>query len=147
MGKKEVAFRQAIDNDVDDLVDKHATYDVYLMVNTSDTNREPDEPTLFVGREPYQVRSLADSGVRYNFNMMTDKLKMSLENPIERPEYEIDSVLPVTPHKLCLSCLDALNYFCRYREQQAEVCHAEISVPSLSRNYRLSTCLRRSTLR
>lgn len=132
MGRKEADFAHAMHNGTEDLVDKHATYDVYLSVNLSDTNRESDEPTLFVGREPHQVRSLADSGVRYEFDVKTKNLQISLENPAVRPEYEIDSVVPVTSHRLCLSCLDALNYFCRYREEQTKVSHAQMSYLTLS---------------
>jgi hypothetical protein len=109
MGKKEVEIGQAIHDAAAELAEQWATYDVYLQVNTSDTNRERDEATLFVGREPHQIRSLAESGVIYNFDAKTKQLEIGLEDPVRRTGYEVDSVQPMTDHKLCLNCLDALN--------------------------------------
>lgn len=129
LGKKEIEWGQAMNAMSMDETGQWKNHDIYLHVNISDINQDLADPTLFVGRNPHQVRSLADSGVTYRFNEEAKRLELGLQDPVLRPEDNFDSMLPGSPHRFCLNCRDALNYFCRHREQQLKVSYTWLVFP------------------
>lgn len=120
MGKRETELGRMIHEQAEELVAANG-YDITLHDNRSSTNRKRGEGTLFVGRDPFQVRSLAETGVSIRKDHKSKRLVVELGDPVSKPEYSIDFVRTDDKHKLCVCCHDALNYFCKYREERAKV--------------------------
>lgn len=132
MGEQQIELEQILYSSWIDDTGKWKNYDFFLEAKTSDINQDLFDPTLFIGRDPYQVRSLADSAVEYKFDKEANRVEIKLRNPELKPEDDFDSLLPGTVHKLCLNCRDVLNYLGRYREQQVKVSFMWPNVPNIA---------------
>ena len=89
-------------------------YDVLLHDNRSQSYRNQEDGTLFVGRQPHEVRPPSEIGVRYQ-----------ITNSSHRPEYEIQALRLHTYHNLCQACVDCLNYYCQYIGARSKVCKSQ----------------------
>jgi len=122
MGKRADEFGRLMFEELEGLVDDKSDYDTMLTTNATDSYREGKNAQLYVPRAPHQVRPFSHTGVEYRPDG-PDGIEVRLNNPVEKQEYQRDSVRFRSGHHLCLACRDMFNYYCKYRETRILVSH------------------------
>lgn len=99
-------------------------WDVMTYANGSESHRNWEDGTLFVRRQPHEVRPPSETGVRYQFTS-DGNVHLHLERLPQRAEHEGQAIQLHTYHKLCQACIDCLNYYCKYMKTASEVCKSQ----------------------
>jgi hypothetical protein len=122
MGKREGEIGRLMYEEVEGLVEDKSDCDIMLSVNTTESYRRAKNARLYVPRAPHQVRPFSHTGAQYWLDG-PDGIEVSLNDPVEKQEYQRDSVRFRSGHQLCLACRDMFNYYCKYRETRIPVSH------------------------
>ncbi|EME39263.1 hypothetical protein DOTSEDRAFT_38483 [Dothistroma septosporum NZE10] len=110
IGNREFDFAQHMEEEVMAIKGPAEDYDIVMIANTSSSARDADEGSLLVRCQPHIVRPAKDTGVGF----ATDEdgsVTLELNDPPNASRYQLDSLRLTTPHRLCLACTDAFNYF------------------------------------
>lgn len=102
----------------------HLDWDVMIHATDSESHRNREDGTLFVRRQPHEVRPPSETGVRCQFTS-DGNVNLHLEHPPQRAEHEVQAIQLHTYHKLCQACIDCLNYYCKYMKTASEVCKSQ----------------------
>ena len=91
-------------------------YDILVQPNLSHDARDAAEPNLYVLRPPAEIRPQRDTGIVYS--VQDEQFRVDLNDSAQGPQYEWNQLALRTPHKLCIACLDVLNYICKSIEAE-----------------------------
>lgn len=91
-----------------------------LHDNSFDKWRGWGDGLLYIPGRPHQIRPMDDLGVVVSY-LEDGSVYISVEPPLERAEYDLDSLQLETSHPLCVACKDTLNYYCRYIDELKKV--------------------------
>jgi hypothetical protein len=98
---------------------QHGNYEIMLHDNSFSAFRGWGDGLLFVEEMPHRIRPAEETGVKVRED--NSQWVLSVNDPMERPEYALDSLQMKSDHTLCVVCKDTLNYFCRYIDERGKV--------------------------